>query len=83
MPSPLILEESAYERGEAGFMVSVVKPGHVPSPERRFHRKIKEVAKGSCLESNTPDNLSVVSAWLIFQKEVIFEWREREAWRNS
>jgi hypothetical protein len=42
MSSPLILRESTHKRGKVGFMVFAIKPSHVPSPEREFHRKIKE-----------------------------------------
>jgi hypothetical protein len=73
MPSPLILKEMAYEGREGGFMVFAVKPDHVPSQERQFHGTIKKAAKGSSLESNAPDHLSFVSAWLIFQKEIVLE----------
>jgi hypothetical protein len=64
-----ILREPAHKGREFGFMVFTVKPGHVPSPERRFHGEVKKAAAGASLESNDPDNLLVVSAWLIFQEK--------------
>jgi hypothetical protein len=66
VPSSLILRESAHERGEVGLMVFSIKPSHVPSPERNFHRKVKEATKTVSLESNAFDNLLVTGVWLIF-----------------
>jgi hypothetical protein len=43
-PSSLELEESAYEGGEAGFMVLAVEPCSVPSPKRIFQGKIKKTS---------------------------------------
>jgi hypothetical protein len=43
-PGSLELEESAYEGGEARFMVPTVEPCSVPSPERIFERKIKKTS---------------------------------------
>jgi hypothetical protein len=40
-PGSLGLGESAYEGGEDGFMVVIVEPRSVPSPEAIFHGKIK------------------------------------------
>jgi hypothetical protein len=33
MPGPLKLRKPAYKGREAGFMVLIVKPDHVPSPD--------------------------------------------------
>jgi hypothetical protein len=51
MSSPLILRESTHKRGKVGFIVFAIKPSHVPSPEREFHRKIKEATYRAGLES--------------------------------
>jgi hypothetical protein len=50
MPGPLKLRESAHERGEARFMVFAIKQSLVPSPERRFHRKVEEATKRMSLD---------------------------------
>jgi hypothetical protein len=39
---PLKFRESAYERREAGFMVLIVEPCHVPSPKGSLYWKVKE-----------------------------------------
>jgi hypothetical protein len=71
MPCPQILREPAHKGRESRFMVFAVKQGHVPSLERRFHAEVKKATTGACLESNAPDNLSIISAWLIFQEKII------------
>jgi hypothetical protein len=68
MLGPLKLRESAHERAEARFMVFAIKQSLVPSPERRFHRKVEEATKRMSLESNAFDNILVIGAWLVFQE---------------
>jgi hypothetical protein len=48
-PSFLELRESAYEGGEAGFMVLAVEPCSMPSPERIFQGKIKKTSTRASL----------------------------------
>jgi hypothetical protein len=43
-PSSLVLGESAYYGGEAGFVVLIAKPCSVPSPERIFQGEIKKTS---------------------------------------
>jgi hypothetical protein len=45
----------------------------VPYLERRSHQKVKEATKGTSLKSNTSNNVSVTSAWLVFQEEVVLK----------
>jgi hypothetical protein len=56
----LILREPTYKEREVGFMVYIVKLGHVPSLKRRFHGEIKKAAMRAGLKSNTPNNF-----WLL------------------
>jgi hypothetical protein len=72
-PSPLEFRKSAYEGGEAGFMVLTVEPGPVPSSKGSFHWKFKKAAMMAGLEAHAPDDLPVSGTRLIFQEEVIFE----------
>ncbi len=75
-PSPMIFRESAHKSREARFMVLVVKPCPMPSLERSLHRKVKEATQRASLENNASNNLSVIVAWFVFQKEVILKQRE-------
>jgi hypothetical protein len=43
-PCSLELGESAYEVGEAGFMILAVEPYSVPSPERSFQGEIEKTS---------------------------------------
>jgi hypothetical protein len=72
MPGPLILRESTHKGRKAGLMIFTVKPRFVSSPERRFHGVVEEAAARVSLESNTPDNLSIIGAWLVFRKKSSF-----------
>jgi hypothetical protein len=47
-------------------MIFIIKPGLVSSPERSFHREVKEPAMRVSLETHAPDDLSVISASLVF-----------------
>jgi hypothetical protein len=62
----LTLRESANERREVMFMVLAIKPSLVPSSERSLHGEVKEAATRVSLETNAPDDLSVIGAWLVF-----------------
>jgi hypothetical protein len=68
--------ESAYERGEAGFVVLIVEPCHVPSLKGSFHWKVREAGMRVGLNTHPSDNLVVSSARLIFHEEVILEQRK-------
>jgi hypothetical protein len=72
-PGSLELGELAYEGGEAGFMILAIEPCSMPSPERIFQGKIKEISKRASLEAYTPYNFPVGGARLVFQEEVVFE----------
>jgi hypothetical protein len=54
-------------------MVFVVKQSHVPSPERRLHRKVEKATIWMSLKTNVVDNLLVGGTGLVLQEEVIFE----------
>jgi hypothetical protein len=47
-------------------MVLAIKPSLVPSSERSLHGEVKEAATRVSLETNAPDDLSVIGAWLVF-----------------
>jgi hypothetical protein len=72
-PGPLKFRESAYERGEAGFVVLTVEPCPVPSPKDGLHWEVKEADVRVGLEAHTPDNLVVSGARLILQEKVVLE----------
>jgi hypothetical protein len=76
----LELEESAYERREASFMVHAIEPCPVPSLKRGFQGKIEEASVRASLKTYAPIDHSVGATWLILQEEIIFE--QREVWRN-
>jgi hypothetical protein len=65
-PSPLVLGESTYEGGEAGFMVLTIEPSPVPPSKKILHWEVKKAALRASLETHTPDNLSVSGTRLIF-----------------
>jgi hypothetical protein len=65
-PRPLKFRESTYEKGEAGFMVLIVEPRHVPSPKGSFQQKVKEASTRIGLETHPSDNLAVSGALLVF-----------------
>jgi hypothetical protein len=69
MPCTLVLRKSAYERGEARFMVFTEKLGSMPSLERRFHGKIRKAVKGSDLEPNAPTTFWLFSLSWYFRKK--------------
>jgi hypothetical protein len=57
-------------------MVLTIKPCLVPFSKRSFHGEVKEATTRASLETNAPDDLSVTSAWLVFQEKVILEqWK--------
>jgi hypothetical protein len=58
---------------EARFIVFIVKPSPMPSPEGRLHRTVKKATKRMSLESNASGNLLVIGVRLIFQEEVVFK----------
>jgi hypothetical protein len=66
----------AYERREVGFVVLIVEPCPMPSPEGSHHRKLMEAGARAGLETHAPDNLAVSGARLIFQEKVVIEQRE-------
>jgi hypothetical protein len=80
-PGPLKFRESAYERGEAGFMFLAIEPCPMPSPNRSFHWEVEKADVTAGLEVHTPDNLAVISARLIHQEKVVLE--QREVRRNA
>jgi hypothetical protein len=73
MKSPLIFRESTHKRKKVGLVIFIIEPSFLPSPERGFHGEVKEAAARASLESNTPNNLLVIGALLVFNKEVVFE----------
>jgi hypothetical protein len=75
-PSPLTFVELAHEGREARIMVFIVESSLVPSLEGSLHRKVKDATRRASLETYAFDNLSVIGARWVFQKEVIFEERE-------
>jgi hypothetical protein len=80
-PRPLKFRKSAYKKREARFMVLTVEPCPVLSPKGSLHRKVKEAGVRVGLESHAPNSLTVSSAQLVFQEEVILEQRKNR--RNS
>jgi hypothetical protein len=62
-------------------MVLTVKLDLMPSPKKSFQWETKESTAGASLETYAPDDLSVVSARLVLQEEIVLEWRE--AWGNG
>jgi hypothetical protein len=48
-PSPLELGESSHEGGEARFMVLIVEPCSVPSPERIIQGNVEKTSTRSSL----------------------------------
>jgi hypothetical protein len=66
IPGSLVLRGLANKGGEARFMIFTVKLGLVSSPERSFHREVKETAARASLKTYTLDDLSVIGAWLVF-----------------
>jgi hypothetical protein len=65
-PSPLKLREPPNKWGEASCMVFIVEPCPMPSPKRRFHRKVKEAGARAGLKTHTSNKLSVSGTQLIF-----------------
>jgi hypothetical protein len=47
-------------------MIFTIKPSLVSSPERSFHREVKEPAIRVSLDTHAPDDLSVIGASLVF-----------------
>jgi hypothetical protein len=76
----LELGELAYEGGAAGFMVLLVEPYFVPSPERIFQRKIMKTSTRVSLQANATYDFLVCNARLVFQEEIVFE--QGKIWRN-
>jgi hypothetical protein len=72
----LKFRESAYERGEAGFMVLVVEQCPMPSLKGSLHLEVKEAGTRPGLEAHTPNNLAVSGTQLILQEKVVFEHGE-------
>jgi hypothetical protein len=64
-PCSLELGESANKGREAGLMVFTIKSCPIPSPQRYFHRKIKEASTRAGLKTYAPNNLSVSGTRLI------------------
>jgi hypothetical protein len=69
MLGPLILRESTRKVRKAGLVIFTIKSRFVPSSKRRFHGEIEEATARASLESNAPNSLSVIGAWLIFHKK--------------
>jgi hypothetical protein len=64
-PSSLELEESAYERREAGFVVLAIEPCLVPSLKRGFQGKVEESSARVSFKTYTPNILSVGGTRLV------------------
>jgi hypothetical protein len=75
-PSSLELKESAYDRGEVGFLVLTVEPCSVPSPERIFQGKFKKTSTRVSLQANAEYDFSVCGARLVSQEKIILEQRK-------
>jgi hypothetical protein len=54
-------------------MVFAIKPGLMPSLERGLQWEIQEAIAGVSLEAYATNNLVVIDAGLILQKEIAFE----------
>jgi hypothetical protein len=68
-PSSMELKESAYKGREDRLMVVTIEPGHFPSPKRSLQRNVVEASTRTGSKTFTPNNLSVSSAWLVFQEK--------------
>jgi hypothetical protein len=60
------LGELAYKGREARFMVPIIKPSSMPSPESSLQRKVEETSTRAGLKTYTPNNLSVSGPRLVF-----------------
>jgi hypothetical protein len=61
----LEFEKSTDEGWEVRFMVLAIEPCTVPSPKRRFQRKIKKTSMRSSLEAYAPYDFFVGGAQLV------------------
>jgi hypothetical protein len=61
IPRPLKCRELAYKRREVGFVILIVEPHPVPSPEGSLHRKIEEAGVRAGLETHAPITLRLVA----------------------
>jgi hypothetical protein len=65
-PSHVILRKTPDEGGKAWLMIFTVKPLHMPTLERRFQRKVEEIAVWTSLDTNAANHLPSSSAGLVF-----------------
>jgi hypothetical protein len=57
-------------------MIFAIKPLFMPALERYFQWEIEEIMVRMSLDADTTDDISLGSARLIFQEEIMFEERE-------
>jgi hypothetical protein len=81
IPGSLEVGESANKRGETGFMVLVVEPCAMPSPQGSFQRKVQKAGVRVGLKTYAPNDFSVCGTRLILQEKLVFE--QRKVRRNS
>jgi hypothetical protein len=67
------LGETTYKGREVRFMVLVIKPGPMPSPERSFHRMVEKASTRVGLKAYAPNNLTVNGTRLVFQEKIVLE----------
>jgi hypothetical protein len=79
-PISLELEKLAYEGREVGFVVLIVEPCSMPSPEGILQGEIKKISTRVGLLAYASYNFSVGCARLVLQEELVFE--QGEVWRN-
>jgi hypothetical protein len=79
-PSLLVLGESSHEGGEARFMVLIVEPCSVPSPERILQGKVEKTSTRLSLYAYTTYDFPICGARLVFQEKIIFE--QGKVWEN-
>jgi hypothetical protein len=70
-PSSLELGESAYDGGEAGFVVLTVEPCSMPG--ENFSREDQENQLEASLLAYATYDFLVCSARLVFQEEIVLE----------
>jgi hypothetical protein len=75
-PSPMEFRESSYEGREARFMVLIVEPCSMSSPERILQRKVKKSSMSSSLLAYATYDFVICSARLVFQEEIILSKRK-------